>query len=150
MRYSQDATNIIHTAAVQARSLGHSFVGSVHLLGALSQGRDMGALLLRQWGGPPEFVRDVAVVFYGRGNPELPLPQGFSAHAAQILETAGHESVILGDRLVRPIHILIALIRHSTGSSAAVLEAAGVNADELFTVLLDRVLMIARAVPKVK
>ena len=150
MRYSQDATNIILTAAVQARSLGHSFVGSVHLLGALSQGRDMGALLLRQWGVPPEFVRDVAVVFYGRGNPELPLPQGFSAHAAQILENAGHESVILGDRLVRPIHILIALIRHSTGSSAAVLEAAGVNADELFTVLLDRVLMIDRAVPKVK
>ena len=47
MRYSQEAADVIVAAAARARGLGHSFVGSVHLLMALCGASDEAGLLLR-------------------------------------------------------------------------------------------------------
>ena len=47
MRYSQEAADTIVAAAAQARNLGHSFVGSIHLLMALCACADEAGMLLR-------------------------------------------------------------------------------------------------------
>ena len=47
MRYSQEAADVIVAAAAQARALGHSYVGSVHLLMALCASRGEAGMLLR-------------------------------------------------------------------------------------------------------
>ncbi len=78
MRYTQQAIDVILAAAAQARAMGHSFVGSVHLLWALANENTGPAILLRQRGIEPDLVQDVAAVLYGVGSPDLPLPQGFS------------------------------------------------------------------------
>ena len=92
MRYSQEAADVIVAAAAQARALGHSYVGSVHLLMALCASRGEAGMLLRGVGVTEKFVHDAAAVICGIGEPELPLPQGFTGEARAILRTAGGEA----------------------------------------------------------
>ena len=133
MRYSQDATDVILGAAAAARELGHGFVGSVHLLLALSREQGTAGRLLRQLGLSSRLAYDVSAVLYGVGTPGLPLPQGFSAQARKTLRCAAGEAELLNSRFVRSIHILIALTRQERASAAMVFRVAGLDPDDVFT-----------------
>jgi hypothetical protein len=58
MRYEPGAANLILAAARRARGLGHSYVGSAHLLIALSEEPGQLGLVLRQRGAEPELLRN--------------------------------------------------------------------------------------------
>ena len=137
MRYSQEAADVIVAAAAQARSLGHSFVGSVHLLMALCSAADEAGMLLRSAAVTEKFVHDAAAVLCGVGSAGLPLPQGFTPEARQILRTAGSEAELLGAVQVRPLHLLLALTRRHGSTAVMVLRIAGADPDELFTMALE-------------
>ena len=111
MRYSQEAADVIVGAAARARGLGHSFVGSVHLLMALCDTSDEAGLLLRGLSVTEQFVHDAAAVLCGVGEADLPLPQGFTPEAKAVLRTAGGEAQLLQTGAVFPLHILLALTR---------------------------------------
>ena len=137
MRYSQEAADVIVAAAARARGLGHSFVGSIHLLMALCASRDEAGMLLRSAAVTEQFVHDAAAVLCGVGTASLPLPQGFSREAREILRTAGSEAELLGSVLVRPMHLLLALTRRHDSTAVLVLRIAGADPDELFTMGLE-------------
>ena len=137
MRYSQEAADVIVAAAAQARALGHSYVGSVHLLMALCASRGEAGMLLRGVGVTEKFVHDAAAVLCGIGEAELPLPQGFTGEARAILRTAGGEAELLGTAQVRPEHLLLALTRRHGSTAVMVLRIAGADPDELFTMGLE-------------
>ena len=71
MRYSQEAADAIVAAAAQARNLGHSFVGSIHLLMALCACADEAGMLLRSAAVTEKFVHDAAAVLCGLGDGDL-------------------------------------------------------------------------------
>ena len=137
MRYSQEAADVIVAAAAQARNLGHSFVGSVHLLMALCSAHDEAGMLLRSAAVTEKFVHDAAAVLCGVGARGLPLPQGFTPEARQILRTAGSEAALMESSLVRPLHLLLALTRRHECTAVMVLRIAGADPDELFTMALE-------------
>ena len=136
MRYSQDATDVIIAAAAGARELGHGFVGSVHLMLALSREPGEAGRLLRQLGLRAQLAYDIGAVLYGVGTPGLPLPQGFSTQARKTLRCAAGEAELLGCRTVRPIHILLALTRREKAAAAMVFRVAGLEPDQVFTAAL--------------
>ena len=138
MRYSQEATDIILAAAAQARAQGHSFVGSVHLLWAVANAPGNSGMLLRQYGLSARLVQDLGAVLYGVGTGGLPLPQGFSDQARRVLGNAASEAELLGERQVIPEHILMALTRGRSGGAWEVMEAVGIDGDELFTALVEQ------------
>ena len=137
MRYSQEAADAIIGAAARARGLGHSFVGSVHLLMALCASSDEAGLLLRGLSVTEKFVRDAAAVLCGIGSADLPLPQGFTREAREILRLAAAEAELLGSNQVRPLHLLLALTRRHGSMAVMVLRIAGTEPDELFTMGLE-------------
>ena len=138
MRYSQEATDIILSAAAQARNQGHSFVGSVHLLWAMTNAPGRGGMLLRQQGLSGQLVQDFGAVLYGVGSRDLPLPQGFSDQARRILSNAASEAELLGARQVIPEHLLMALTRRRSGGAWDVMMAVGIDVDDLFTTLVEQ------------
>ena len=138
MRYSQEATDIILAAAAQARTQGHSFVGSVHLLWAITNESGESGLLLRQRGLSARLVEDFGAVFYGVGSRQLPLPQGFSGQARRVLSGAAGEAELLGAKQVEPAHILMALTRRPGTGAWEVLNIAGIDVDDLFSTLVER------------
>ena len=137
MRYSQEAADVIVAAAARARGLGHSFVGSIHLLMALCAAADEAGMLLRSAAVTENFVHDAAAVLCGVGTAGLPLPQGFTREARQILRTAGTEAELLGTSQVRPMHLLLALTRRHGSTAVLVLRIAGADPDALFTMALE-------------
>ena len=138
MRYTQQAVDVILASAAHARSMGHSFVGSVHLLWALASEGGGLSNLLAQKGLTGELIGDVAAVLYGSGCPQLPMPQGFSQDARRILSSAAGEARLMGDGQVQPIHILLSLTRRADTAAITALMVAGGEPDELFTDVLER------------
>ncbi|HIT33823.1 MAG TPA: ATP-dependent Clp protease ATP-binding subunit [Candidatus Faecousia intestinigallinarum] len=137
MRYGERCREILLLAAEKARAMGHSCVGSTHLLLALSQSPGMAGELLRSAGVGSELLHSLAAVRWGLGSAGLPLPQGWSYQAKGILCGAGQEAKQTGYREVLPMHLLLALLRREKSAAWEILTWGGVNVDELFTRTLE-------------
>ena len=68
MRYHVLTSDIIRQAGHMARQLGHSYVGTVHLLMALCEAPGGTGQLLRGMGMEPSFTREMAMLLYGVGD----------------------------------------------------------------------------------
>ena len=133
MRYDERCARILRTAAGSSRAMGHSYVGSVHLLFALTIVPGTAALLLRSAGADPGLVRCAAIGLYGAGTPDLPLPQGFTGHARSILSGAGEEARRLRKNQVTPVHILLSLLRRDRCDAARLLQLLRIDRQLLFS-----------------
>ncbi len=133
MRYQPLTAELIRSAGQNARNMGHSYVGSAHLLLALLETGGAAGALLRAFGMDPELTRRTACVLYGTGTPALPLPQGLTPEARGLLGCAAREARLQGKREIGPGHILLALARRKKGPAAELLRITGVDSAELFT-----------------
>ena len=137
MRLGADMRDILYGAACMARRLGHSYVGSAHLLLALTQERGICGQLLRCSGLWTEQTLELAGLLYGQGDCTLPLPQGYSHKAKRILRGAAREAGQLNTKQVQSIHVLIALLRIGESDALDLLLLTGVDTDALFTRLVE-------------
>ena len=96
MRYHMLTAELIRHSGRKARELGHSYVGSVHLLLAMLTSRGTAGELLRGTGMDPVLTEKMTVILCGTGTPELPLPQGFSSEAGQLLRQSAAEAKAQG------------------------------------------------------
>ena len=110
VQYDDDASRLILTAGRWARDLGHSYVGSEHLLLALTQEPGWTGHLLRNAGLDTELLQLFARGLRGSGRADLPLPQGLTRSAKGILHGAVAEARSLQSRTVGSLHILLALL----------------------------------------
>ena len=137
MRYHMLTAELIRLSARRARELGHSYVGSAHLLLGMMQLEDGTGRLLKSLGLSPGVLQTMAAAVYGFGTADLPLPQGLSREAREILRCAAAEAKMQGKREVETIHVLLALVRRQRGGAGEVLCLSGVDSDELFTRIMD-------------
>ena len=133
MRYHAQVGELIRLSGAEARRMGHSYVGSVHLLLALSQLSGGAAQLLRSLGAEPGLLRELTMLLYGVGQQDLPLPQGLTREARRILHLAAREAKCQGKRQVEPAHLLLAIAREQESGAGLLLRTCGVSADTLFT-----------------
>ena len=107
------------------------------MLLALMRQRSCAGQLLRAVGVDPELTAQAAAVLHGSGDSSLPLPQGLTREARSILKAAAGEAKIQGRREIRPIHVLLALIRRGDPAAEELLEMNGVGRTELFSFAVD-------------
>ena len=137
MRYTEESVRLIQSAAYYARELGHSYVGSQHLLMALMYEPGWPGQLLRISGLETDRAEKILRNLYGRGTPLLPLAQGFSHTAKLVLRDAGREAKQNGRREVIGIHLLLSLLRHPRSGAQEILRISGVDPDCVFTKTVD-------------
>ena len=133
MRYHTMTSELIRASGEKARLLGHSFVGSVHLLLALLELPGEPQLILRGCGLAPELAIPLAQLLYGSGTPNLPLPQGLTERACEILSLSAREARQRASREILPIHVLAALSRAKDSGAGQLLQIFGISQDVLFT-----------------
>ena len=139
MRYHMLTTGVIQRSAVAAKSMGHSYVGSVHLLLALEEDRGTAGNLLRGYGIRHQVLMDMALLLWGRGDPGLPLPQGLTPNARRILRGAVREAAQMKQGQVTPLHVLISLSRcRGTTGAGELLGLLGVDLNDLFSLCVER------------
>ena len=98
MHYDILTSDLIQRAAQLARSLGHSYVGSAHLLLVMAREPGVAGQTLRLLGMDPDLTEAMARLLYGQGTPELPLPQGLTGESRELLRGAAREAKHLGSR----------------------------------------------------
>ena len=133
MQYEPSVQNLILQSAQKARQLGHSYVGSSHLLLSLAKDSGLPGQILRGAGIDPMLTEQMLCVLYGMGTPNLPLPQGLSNQAKRILQGACAEAKSLGSKTVNNLHILLSLLRQEKTAARDLCILSGVDTEELFT-----------------
>ena len=141
MGYAPQAAGLITDAAAFARSMGHCFVGSAHLLLALVTRPGWPAMLLRNLGADPVLLQDLTLLSYGCGHKGLPLQQGLSQKLQKILEQAGREAGKAAGRTIETGHILLALCREGDTTAWQLLSLSQVDADEVFHCAVEYMLL---------
>ncbi len=138
MEFGAGSIRVIALSLEKSRNLGHSYVGTVHILLALCQDRTMAGELLRSSGGDPEFCLDAAAVLYGLGDGTLPTPQGFTPAARRLLRLSAREARQLGKKTVEPIHMLLGLLRQDC-QGTRLLDFCLVDREDLFSRTIEYV-----------
>ncbi|MFE7532885.1 Clp protease N-terminal domain-containing protein [Streptomyces rhizosphaericola] len=123
------------TAVAEAHLLGHSRVGAEHLLLAVLDDPLCAALLEPFGAGRTSLRKATAAVL--ATNPRTPTVATLAGPARTALldasaearrySAAGHH----GERMIRPLHLLVALLRQETGIPVSLLASVGVEPREI-------------------
>ncbi len=137
MRYDSRTLELIRASGEKAKTMGHSYVGSVHLLLAMAEEGGPQGQLLRLLGVDPVLSEAMARLLYGAGKPGLPLPQGLTKQAKALLYAASQEARQMQCREIQPWHLLLAMARREHTGAGELLALNGISGETLFTQTLN-------------
>ena len=118
-QFTSTALGAIRLAQENAAKLGHSYVGSEHLLlGLAGQEFSPAAMALRRAGADSQALRAAIAQRVGTGVPAKASFQGLTPNCCLAIQGAVQESRRLGQGAVNSEHLLLGLLR-TRGSGAA-------------------------------
>ena len=131
-RFTPKAQYALNKALAVAGDLGHSYVGSEHLLlGLLASPESAAAKLLSARGAKPESVRATVIEITGKGFPEPVSPSDMTPRTKKIIENSSYLSSSTGQTFIGTEHLLLALISDRDCVAFRILESLGVQPVEL-------------------
>jgi ATP-dependent Clp protease ATP-binding subunit ClpA len=129
-------TRLSQLARDEARQLGHPFVGTEHLLIALTDPREGGgaATLLAEMGVTAKTARIAVEVRFGRGTATI-TETGYTRYGSARLNLVIDQAFDLADpqagRHVLPEHLLLAILEQEGGSANRVLDSLRIDRAKL-------------------
>ena len=135
-KFTEKAEGAIEQARLAAFGLGHSYVGTEHLLlGILRERAGLGARILRDRGLSEHSLKDAISRANGTGEPGVPT-QGLTKHAWQAIEKAASDAARLGHSYIGTEHLLLGILRQPDCGGARALAAAGLSVNDIYTDIL--------------
>ena len=137
-RFTRKAQNALNHALIAARSFGHSYVGSEHLLvGLASDSESVSARILAAKGATRAKIIDTITTAIGTGTPTDVTAADLTPRTKQIIEMSAYTSTRLGHSYIGTEHLLLSLLEETDCVALRVLEALGVSAIDLKNRLLS-------------
>jgi ATP-dependent Clp protease ATP-binding subunit ClpA len=127
-RFTDRARTVVVLAQEEARTLGHNYIGTEHLLlGLAAEGNGVGATVLAEAGLSREMLRaDVVRIIGGvAGEPEGRIP--FTPRAKKVLEYSLREALKLSHNYIGTEHLLLAIVAEGEGVAAQILLSHGLG-----------------------
>ena len=113
-KFTQRAEYAIEKAGAAAGNMGHSYVGTEHLLlGILLEDSGVGARVLRRRGITESALRKAITSLDGTGAPSAP-EHRLTLRAKQAFERAAVEAEALGQNYIGTEHLLLGILRQSS------------------------------------
>ena len=126
-RFTSTALGAIRLAQSNAAQLGHSYVGSEHLLLGIScQEYSPAGRLLNEQDLSRSILREAIALMVGTGTPTRTLHQGLTPNCCQAIQAATQESKRLQQSIVSAEHLLFGLLQHPTCGACRLLAEKGV------------------------
>ncbi len=160
-KFSKRAAQVFVNAQDEARSLGHSYVGTEHLLlGIMKAANGEAYSILRENGLDYPSLRKEIIAIVGSGIPResFSSPQ-MTPRARKIIELAYEEAQMLKQNYISTEHILLAILREGEGVAAHILRKFGIDLAEMRRELIEEMGIIpqedessekfSREIPKV-
>ncbi len=137
-KFTQTAKNALTYSQEEARIMGHSLIGSEHiLLGLIREEEGIAAEVLDNFGVDEEKVRNKIISMVGGGNASNTKLLGFTQRTAKIIEIGYSEAQKQGKNIIGTEHLLLGIIREGNGIGAKALVELGINSDELIREIID-------------
>ena len=137
-RFTDKAAAALNAALLAARQLGHSFIGSEHLLLGLCGEKDsIAARLLEEKGIRPDAVTARIAAIEGTGAPSSVTPDDITPRTKRIIERSYEEARSLGQGYIGTEHLLLALLREEDSVAVRILESLGLSAEGLYDELSE-------------
>jgi ATP-dependent Clp protease ATP-binding subunit ClpC len=128
-RYTERARQVVDLAGDEARTLGHDYIGTEHLLlGVLREREGVGGRVLASLGIGVDDARVRIVDIVERGSASASAPP-FTPRGKRVLALAAREAASSQHRYIGTEHILLALVHEGEGVAALVLRQMGGDAE---------------------
>ncbi|OAA29750.1 Clp protease ClpX [Kosmotoga arenicorallina S304] len=140
-KFSEGAAQVFVTAQDEARSLGHPYVGTEHLLLAILK-IDRGAVIkiMKKYSITYDRVLREVMTMVGTnvhqsvvGSPQM------TPRARKVIELANDESKMLGEEKIDVEHIMLGIIREGEGIAAHILKQMGINLGKLRREIVENI-----------
>ena len=130
--FTQMANNALNAAVETAENLGHTYIGSEHLLvGLLHADGSVAATALSSKNVNASDVEDILKQSVGIGTPTMLSPNDFTPRSKRILESSVAVARAMGHNYVGTEHILIAIAKDSSCFAMNILASLGVSANDI-------------------
>ncbi len=127
-RFTQKAQNTLNRALAAAREMGHTYIGSEHLLlGLLEEQDSVAEKLLTKSGAETEAVKGAIEEMVGRGSQTFVSAADMTPRTKKIIEGSAYESMRHGQNYIGTEHLLLATLNESDCVAVKILEEIGVD-----------------------
>ena len=136
--FTEKANDALNLAINSASSMGHTYVGSEHLLlGLLKVGSGVAASLLNKNGVTVTKYEELMRLNIGTGTPTKLSPDYFTPRAKRIIEIAISGCNNMGKKFVGTEHLLIGILSEQDNFAIRFLKEMGVDTSELTAAALE-------------
>ncbi len=131
-RFTGRAQDALKAALGSAVSLGHTYIGTEHLLlGLLSDPASIAARLLEARGVRAEAVRTAVVELSGRGGESRVSPADMTPRLRRMLQDAAMEAARCGQHHIGTEHLLLSVLESTDCVAVRILYGIGAPVDEV-------------------
>ncbi|MDR2508695.1 MAG: ATP-dependent Clp protease ATP-binding subunit [Candidatus Ancillula sp.] len=126
--FTDMAGNVISTARVHAKEFGHAFIGTEHILLALTEVEDgLAAKALADVGLGAENVRKTLLELIGQEVPSDANEPKFTPRMKRVLEIAYKQTLNMGTKHVSTEHILLGILTEGEGVALKIMAKMNVS-----------------------
>lgn len=126
--FTEKANSAINKAIASAQELGHTYIGSEHiLLGLLKEKGSVGCTVLNEAGAAAEMLEGMIKSEIGVGSQTVLTPDDFTPRTKRIMQTSMMQAARLGQKYVGTEHILLAVISDTDSYAVRFLAAMGIR-----------------------
>ena len=126
--FTEKANEALNLAITAAQQLGHTYVGSEHLLlGLVRQGSGVAANILNKNGITDQKIEELLRSSIGSGTPTKLSPDYFTPRAKRVLETAIAGCINLGKKHAGTEHILVAILSEGDNYAVRFINELGID-----------------------
>ncbi len=131
-RFTQKAQNVLNYALRAASAMGHTYIGSEHLLlGLLAEDSGVAAHYLTERGASAEKIKRAIEEMAGVGSPTPLSASDMTPRTKKIIETSLYASQENGQDYIGTEHLLLALLNEEDCVAVRLLESQGVSLNDL-------------------
>jgi hypothetical protein len=135
--FDDDGRALLTTAQAHARRFRHRYLGTEHLLLALTADPGLAGTTLARLNIDSDLVNERIIQTVGAGHSSQRGTLGISPRTKRVLEAAGKEARRLGGRCAAPEHVLLALSAQRDAVGAEILRSARATDNALRNQLAD-------------
>jgi ATP-dependent Clp protease ATP-binding subunit ClpC len=133
-KFTKKAQNALGLSQKYAAELGHTYIGSEHLLmGLVGEGDSVAAKILQARGADLSRVRDAVASLTGVGSYSVVSPEDMTPRLRKIIEGAAHECAQSAQTYIGTEHLLLALCHEHDAVASRILDGMGIPPSELIS-----------------
>lgn len=132
-RFTEGAQIALNNALTNASEMGHTYIGSEHLLlGLLENDDSAAAKILVNRGCNYDDVKEVVIGFAGSGDPTELTPNDMTPRTKRIIESSAYMATRTGQHYIGTEHLLLAILAESDCVAVKVLINSGISPQEVY------------------